>query len=349
MCLDPAGGAGHGEPEALPWRVGGQRVGQYRPAAHPYQQPERVLDADAVTEHALIAQVAVLVLGLQVHLAQRIVPGQVQGEGIVHGGVAAMRTGVEARLSPLLRVGAAVERQVTTRRHRLRRARQPEVDQVEVVRCQVHEQPAAVALVTVPATEVVGTVPGVEQPLEVHGGDSAHGPVGDGPAHRGGKRRVAVVVGDPQRTSGPSDRVQDGLQPVLVDGQRLFADDVAPAVERADDVAVMGAVDRADDHRVGTLLGEHRLEAVRPVQRRLAASGLASHHPVGVLHPGAVEITERHHLRAIGEVTRQRFVEEAAPPACPDQGISPLRVVHRRCTVAGRGRSRRRSGPLDLS
>ena len=59
----------------------------------------------------------------------------------------------------------------------LGRDAEPEVDQVEVVRGLVHQQPAAVALVAVPAPEVVGPVAGVQHPLEVHASHLADGAV----------------------------------------------------------------------------------------------------------------------------------------------------------------------------
>ena len=262
-------------------------------------------------------------LGVQVHLAQRLVAGKVQGERIAGSRIAAVRAGIETRRTPLLGVGAAVERQVTEGRHRHRRAPQPEVDQIEVVRRQVHQQPAAVAFVAVPAPEVVGAVPGIEQPLEVHGRDLPHRPLGDDSAHRGGERRIAVVVGDPHRTSGPFDGVDDRLQPVLVDRQRFFADDVAAPVQRTDDIAIMGSIDRADDQGVRTLLGEHRLEPVGCVQGRLAGAGIAPHHAVGVLHASAVEVTERHHLCPVAEVAGQRLIEETAASARSNERIAP--------------------------
>jgi hypothetical protein len=45
-----------------------------------------------------------------------------------------------------------------------------------------------------------------------------------------------------------------------VGGHRLFGDDVATGVERADDIIVVESVGGGDDHRVGLLLAQHLVE-----------------------------------------------------------------------------------------
>ncbi|CAG9942979.1 unnamed protein product [Clonostachys rosea f. rosea IK726] len=95
LGLQPALGPVDADPEALPRRVRGEGVRQRRAAAVPDQHAHRVLDVDAVAEHALVPVVAVLVLRVQVQRLELLVALHVQGEGIRPRRFAAVRPVVE--------------------------------------------------------------------------------------------------------------------------------------------------------------------------------------------------------------------------------------------------------------
>ena len=212
---------------------------------------------------------------------------------------------------------------------------EPEVDQIEVVGGLVHQQAAGVALVAVPAAEVVGAVAQVEQPLEVHREHLANGVGHEQLAHRGGVRRVAVVEGDPQLAPGAVNCVQDLLALLRIDRHRLLGDGVAAQLHGAHDVAVMGTVDRRHDHRIGLGLGDHAVELLRPVSGNRGAAGRAVD-LVGQVEPGLVDVAERHHLGALGVVAGNRLVEEPRAAAHPhlDVASAPRCSTHVVRTIA---------------
>ena len=188
--------------------------------------------------------------------------------------------------------------------------------------CLVHQQPAGVALVAMPAAEVVGPVAQVEQPLEVHREHLADGVGQEQLAHLGGVRRVAIVEGDPQLASGAVNRIQDLLALLRIDRHRLLGDGVAAQLHGAHDVAVMGTVDRGHDHRVGPGLRDHAVELLRRIGGDRGAARRAVQ-LVGQVEPGLVHVAERHHLGALGEVAGNRLVEEPRAAAHPHLGIAP--------------------------
>jgi hypothetical protein len=114
----------------------------------------------------------------------------------------------------------------------------------------VHEQPAGVLLLAVPAAEVVGAVGGVEQPLEVHRGDVTDLPGGDEGLERAVARGVAVVEGHQHVPAGALDRVRDATHPVLGRGQRLLDDGVRTGLQGGDDVVGVEDVRGGDDDPV---------------------------------------------------------------------------------------------------
>ncbi len=204
-----------------------------------------------------------------------------------------------------------------------------------MVRGLVHEQAARVALVPVPAPEVVGPVAGVQHPLEVHAGHRADGPVAHELAHLRAVGRVAVVERDAQLPARARDGVEDLLALHLVHGHRLLADDVAAQLHGAHDVAVVRAVDRGDDHRVGLRRPNHLVEALGREGRhgRRAVPGDGA---VGERHARGIHVAERDQLARLAVRPRDRLVEERGPapgahlrvplPCCHADGPPRARV-----------------------
>src|SRR5204863_484036 len=113
----------------------------------------------------------------------------------------------------------------------LGRGVEPPVDQVEVVARLVDHQPAGVALVAVPAAEVVGAVAGVEEPLEVDGEDAADRAGLEQLLDSAVARGVAEVEGDGEPAA--SGRAGDSRPRGCGRGGRRGGLDTTPARARA--------------------------------------------------------------------------------------------------------------------
>ena len=162
-------GAVHRDAVPLPRRVRVQRVAHRRAGVVVDERGEVVLDRDAGVEHVAVAQVAVVVLVVEVELLEVRVGGEVERERVAGDPGAARGPLAEAARRGVL---GAVEPQAAAREHAHGRRGDPPVHEVEVVRRLVDEQPARVRLLPVPAAEVVGAVHRVERPLEVHDRDA---------------------------------------------------------------------------------------------------------------------------------------------------------------------------------
>ncbi|CAM5680368.1 hypothetical protein SAFG77S_03604 [Streptomyces afghaniensis] len=283
-----------------------------------------VLDGDRPVEDVPVAQVAVVAFGVQIEGAQGVVGREVQGEGVVGGPVGAVGAVVlPAQSVPLPRL-TAVEAEPPVAEDLPGLVGEPPVDQVEVVRGLVHHQAAAVVLLAMPAAEVVGAVPHVEQPLEVDGEHLADRSVGEQGADLLVHGVEAVVEGDGQTVAGLADGVEDAGATLGVDGHRLLGDDPAARLQRRDDVAVVLGVNGGDDDLVDVLLGEQVGEAVGlPLGGRRCA-GLGQQ-PVVEGHPGRAGVAQRGHAvaRAFGEAPGEQLGPVArADDGCAQDGIS---------------------------
>lgn len=191
-----------------------------------------------------------------------------------------------------------------------------------MVRRLVDEQSAAVAFVAVPAAEIVGAVRRVEQPLEMDARDVADRAGSDQLAHFGVVRRVAVVERHAQVPAGTLDGVENRLAFLLVDGHRLFGDDVAAEFHRADDVMVMRPVDGGDDDGVGFRLANHVVEPVRRIGRngRMAVFGLKQ--SVRVVEPHGIDVAKGDELSRVAEVAGEGAVEKLGAAAGADERVA---------------------------
>src|SRR5690606_24133975 len=136
----------------------------------------------------------------------------------------------------------AVEEQPAAGVDLRRTAVQPPVHQVEVVGRLVYQQTTGVALVTVPAPEVVRAVADVQQPFEVDRADLAHHALGEQLPDPLMDRVVTVVERYRDVPAGACHGVQDLPAAGDVDGHRLLGDHVAARLQRGHDVLRMGAV-----------------------------------------------------------------------------------------------------------
>src|SRR5690606_9650137 len=118
-------------------------------------------------------------------------------------------------------------------------------------------QTTGVALVTVPAPEVVRAVADVQQPFEVDRADLAHHALGEQLPDPLMDRVVTVVERYRDVPAGACHGVQDLPAAGDVDGHRLLGDHVAARLQRGHDVLRMGAVDSGDQEGVDPLCGEH--------------------------------------------------------------------------------------------
>jgi hypothetical protein len=206
---------------------------------------------------------------------------------------------------------------------------EPPVHQVEVVRGLVHQQAAAVVLLAVPAAEVVGAVPYVEQPLEVDRQHLADGAVGEQAADLLVHGVEAVVEGDGEGVAGLADGAEDAGAATGVDGHRFLGDDAAAGLQGRDDVAVVLGVDGRDDDLVDALLGEQFGEAVGFPRGGGGCAGLGQQ-PVVEGHPGRAGVAQGGHdmAGAFGEAAGVQLGPVAgADDGCAQDGSS----AHGRC------------------
>jgi hypothetical protein len=195
------------------------------------------------------------------------------------------------------------------------------IDQVEVVGGLVDHQAAGIALVAVPAAEVVRPVGGVQQPLEVDADDVAQRAALDDLLDLRVAGGVAVVEGDGEVLAGALDRVDDLLALLGIDGHRLLADGVAAQLHGADDVAGVGAVHAGDDDGVGLLLGHHVVELVGQIGGQGRVVELLADLLVVVVHATLVHVAEGDQFTVLAEVLHEGFGEHPGTSTGADEGI----------------------------
>ena len=206
LQLRAAFGAVDRDAIALPRRVGVEGVAERRARRVVDDEREVVLDRDALAEDVAVADVPVVLLGVEVQRLQALVVAKVEFEGIAPVVGAAGGTIPDAACRGVL---GTVELQAARREDAARLAADPPVDEVEVVARLVDEEAPGVLLLAVPAAEVVRAVVGVQHPGEVDGGDPTDRAVLDHLAQRAVARRVAVVEGDDDLAAGAIDGVLD--------------------------------------------------------------------------------------------------------------------------------------------
>jgi hypothetical protein len=121
----------------------------------------------------------------------------------------------------------------------------------------VDKETATVALVAMPATEVVCDVRGVEHPLEMYACHRADCTGLQMFPHFGVVWCVAIVEDYAHILPGSFARIEDLSTAGSVDGHGFFNYDVTAQFKGADDVDVVGSVDGGDNDFVGLRLMNH--------------------------------------------------------------------------------------------
>lgn len=307
--LEPALGAVEDAPVSFPGGVGVRVVRHHRAVLVLDDHGDVVLDGDALAEAVLVADVAVLVLGLEVQLLQLRVLVDVDRERVVLGVRVVQVPLAQVLDAPLRRVLLAVEPQVAQAVDQLGLGVEPEVDQVKVVDRLVHLDAAAVRLVAVPPVHEVRAVRCVQDPVHVHGRHLADDAGVHQLAHLGVVRRVAVVEEHADLFARRLGRVDHLLQLVLVDGHGLLRDGVAPQLHRPDAVLVVELVDGRHDHGVGFLLRHHPVELPVLVGRDPLPSYLF-YAIVGRVHARLVRVAQPDQFGDITEILDDSLVVE---------------------------------------
>ncbi len=126
----------------------------------------------------------------------------------------------------------------------------------------VHQQPAAVALLSMPAPKIIRAVTGVQHPGEVHTQRLPDYALHEQFAQSGVSGRITVVESDAQRFSRSLDAFINGAQLLKINSHRLFGDDIAAQFHRPDNVLVMRAIYRRHNHDIWPGLGDHAVKIV---------------------------------------------------------------------------------------
>ncbi len=221
------------------------------------QHRQGVFDGDAVAEHALVAEVVIFMLGIEIERLKLGVLRHLQGKRIRFRVGKAVGAWVELRHAALLGVLPAVELQAAFGVNPFRVAAEPEVHQIEMVGRFVYQQATTVALFPVPAAEVVCAMFGVEQPLKVYRSNLANRALHQQLAHLAVVRGVSVVEGHPHAAAGLFDGIENAQGALFVDGHGFFGDYIASGVQRPNDVVVMGAIHGGHDDNIGTRFADH--------------------------------------------------------------------------------------------
>ncbi len=139
--------------------------------------------------------------------------------------------------------------------------------------------------------------------------------VGHQLAHLGAVRRVAVVKAHPHLAAGTLGRVDDLLSLGGVHRHGLFGNDVAAQLNRADNIAVVRAVNAGDDDAIGLKLANHIVKAVGGVGRQGGQVVLFLQDAVGIRHTRMVDVAQRHQSAGLRKLPGDRLVKEARSAA----------------------------------
>ena len=127
----------------------------------------------------------------------------------------------------------------------------------------MHQQAAAVALLPVPAAEVVRAMFSIKQPLKMHRVNLADGVIHQQFTHFAVVRRIAIVEGDAHGFAGLFNGIKNTQRARLVDGHRFFGDHITARAQGAHDIVIVGSVHGGDDNRIGLRFADHRLKLRR--------------------------------------------------------------------------------------
>ena len=156
----------------------------------------------------------------------------------------------------------------------------------------VDEERARLVGVGVPAAEVVGAVVGIEKIFQVDGVHAADGAGGEEFLDLAPEGSPAVVEGDADAAAGGTNGVEDGAAFLRVDCERFFGDDIAAGVQGADNVVMMGAIDRTDEDHVRMCGAQHLVEAVGGERGNGVAGQFAGEQCIVVGHARGAEVAQ---------------------------------------------------------
>ena len=208
--------------EAFPWGISVKRVRHLSAACVLNENVHGILNADIITENALITDIAVVSLGVEVKLLKLLIALHYECKRIALGIFLTVNTGIELGYAALLCILSAVELKIAERKNALRISAEPEVNKVKVVSCLMNHKTAAVSLISVPTAEVIRAVRGVKQPLEVNLSDLAYSVVHYKLTNLGVVRRIAVIEGNAKLFARSVNAVDYLLALVLINGHGLL-------------------------------------------------------------------------------------------------------------------------------
>lgn len=130
----------------------------------------------------------------------------------------------------------------------------------------MHQQSTRVALVSMPATEIVGSMVGIQHPLKINRQHLANHPGHQQLLYLCAGRGISIIESDPHLAPGLLLSVNDALSPSRVDGQRFFGDYVAAQLHRPAYIMIMKGVLTKHDDRIWTILADHAIECFGRVQ-----------------------------------------------------------------------------------
>ena len=200
----------------------------------------------------------------------------------------------------------------------------------------VHEQPARLLLVPVPATEVVGAVACVEQVVHVHLDHLADHALLEQTPHQRAAGPPPVIEGHRHRAARAQHRVHDCTAPGRVYRQGLLGDDVAAELHRSHDVPVVGGVHRGHDDGVGTSLPHHRVEVLRVEDGDRLAAQLLDDVAAVVVEPGRVSVAEAGQLAVVREPAHHGLHERQTAAPGADQRV-PFTSCHGAAAISSDG------------
>ncbi|MNZ69726.1 hypothetical protein D3C78_880360 [compost metagenome] len=258
--FDTAFMAVEGNMVALDRHIGVERIGDLHAAGIADRGAHGVGNVDFLAEDAGIAHIAVHRRRVLIESIEERIGAQIHG--II--ALAFVRTGATA-CSPERAVLAIVQ-QLSEALHFHGIGIEIPVQKIEMVGGLVHEQAAGMFGKGVPAAEIIRAVLVIEIPVKIDRGDGADCTLVDKLLDACGGGRETIVEGDVHTAAAFRLRGANTVNLFRGGGHGLFADDIGPAFQRADDDVVVSIVRRADDDEFRALLFHHPVEIV--VKRR---------------------------------------------------------------------------------
>ncbi len=142
-----------------------------------HQNSHRILNADTVSENALISYITIVFFSVKIHTLKAWIFIHVQGERIILSIRAAVSTSIKFNFAPFFSVFPSIKQKFPHRENGFRRCVQPEIYKIEVVCRFMHQKASAVSFVPVPSAEIIGTVASIKQPFKMNGIYVSYSPI----------------------------------------------------------------------------------------------------------------------------------------------------------------------------